>query len=77
MSALDLTPIREEIALVLARVAAHAAAGAHHAQAGCDRALALELRCAAAAVMSAASLAGHLRPAPWQHDRGHRGGHAA
>lgn len=60
--ALDLTMIREEVAATLSRVAAHAAAGAVHVQAGTDAMLAAELRCCAASIMSAATLIQHLRP---------------
>lgn len=58
----DLTAVREEIAAVCARVAAHANAAMVHADAACDRGLAFELRCASAALLSAASLSQHLRP---------------
>jgi len=59
---LDLSPVRDEIASILARVAAHAAAGSCHAQAACDRGLAFELRCAASCLMTAAGLLDELRP---------------
>lgn len=62
----DLTAVREEIAAICARIAAHANATCVHADAACDRALAFELRCASAALLSAASLSQHLRPAQQQ-----------
>lgn len=59
----DLTPVREEIAAVCARISAHANAAMVHADAACDRGLAFELRCASAALLSAAKLTEHLNPA--------------
>lgn len=70
--ALDLSPIREEVTGLLSRVAAHAAAGAVHAEAGTDQMLAAEVRCAAASLMAVASLVEHLRPSRQQ-----QGGQAA
>lgn len=70
--ALDSSPIREEVAGLLSRVAAHAAAGAIHAEAGTDQMLAAEVRCAAASLMAVASLVEHLRPSRQQ-----QGGQAA
>ncbi len=71
-SAQDLNMIRDEIAAVLGQVAAHAAAGSVHAQAGTDAMLAAELRCCAASIMSASALIQHLRPS-----RRQQGGRAA
>lgn len=68
----DLSMIRGEIAAVCARVAAHANAAMVHADAECDRGLAFELRCASAALLSAAELSSHLRPSRQQ-----QGGRAA
>lgn len=68
----DLSPIREEVAGLLTRVAAHAAAGAVHAEAGTDQMLAAEVRCAAASLMAVAGLVTELRPSRQQ-----RGGRAA
>lgn len=58
----DLSPIREEVAGLLSRVAAHAAAGAVHAEAGTDQMLAAEVRCCAASLMAVAGLVAELRP---------------
>lgn len=58
--------IREEIALQLSQVAAFAAAGSAQAQVGNDRALAFEVRCAAASLMAVAGLVEHLRPSRQQ-----------
>lgn len=60
--ALDLSPIREEVASLLSRVAAHAAAGAVHAEAGTDQMLAAEVRCCAASLMAVAGLVAELAP---------------
>lgn len=66
------TLIREEVADLLSRVAAHAQAASAHAEAGTDALLATEIRCAASTLMCVARLVEHLRP-----DRQQRGGHAA
>lgn len=66
------TLIREEVADLLSRVAAHAQAGAVHAGAGTDALLAAEIRCAASTLMCVARLIEHLRP-----DRQKPGGRAA
>lgn len=58
----DLSPIREEVAGLLSRVAAHAAAGACHAESGTDGLLAAEVRCCAASLMAVAGLVAELRP---------------
>lgn len=68
----DLSQIREEVAGLLSRVAAHAAAGAVHAEAGTDQMLAAEVRCCAASLMAVASLVAELRPSQKQ-----QGGRAA
>lgn len=70
--ALDSSPIREEVAGLLSRVAAHAVAGAVHAEEGTDQMLAAEVRCAAASLMAVASLVENLRPSRQQ-----QGGQAA
>ena len=62
--------IREEIAQQLSQVAAFAAAGSVQAQVGNDRALAFEVRCAAAALMAVAGLVDHLRPSRQQQEEG-------
>ncbi|MEE7456434.1 hypothetical protein MPAR168_15480 [Methylorubrum populi] len=64
--ALDLSPIRKEVAGLLSRVAAHAAAGAVHAEAGTNQMLTAEVRCAAASLMAVAGLVEHLRPSRQQ-----------
>jgi hypothetical protein len=58
----NLDMIRAEVADLLARVSAHAAAGSVHANAGTDRLLVAELRCCAATLLSASTLVSHLRP---------------
>ncbi|MCP2083943.1 UNVERIFIED_ORG: hypothetical protein J2W74_005208 [Methylorubrum zatmanii] len=65
----DLSQIREEVAGLLSRVAAHAAAGAVHADAACDQMLAAEVRCAAASLMAVAGLVAELRPSHQQGGR--------
>ncbi|HEV2542943.1 MAG TPA: hypothetical protein VGU70_09330 [Methylobacterium sp.] len=62
------SPIREEVAGLLSRVAAHAAAGAVHAEAGTDQMLAAEVRCAAASLMAVAGLVAELAPSRQQQE---------
>lgn len=60
-TALDCTLIREEVADLLTRVAAHAGAASVHVQAGTDQMMAAELRCCAATLMSVSALVGEMR----------------
>lgn len=58
----DCTLIREEVAGLLRCITAHASVAACHADAGTDRLLAAEVRCAAAAMLAVADLIQHLNP---------------
>lgn len=58
----DHTLIREEVAGLLRCITAHASVAACHAEAGTDRLLAAEVRCAAAAMLAVADLIQHLTP---------------
>lgn len=68
-TASDHTLIREEVAGLLRCITAHASVAACHAEAGTDRLLAAEVRCAAAAMLAVADLIQHLNPNRWHGGR--------